>query len=568
MCNLMRIFNYSYMIRPTFTFLAFVLLLCSGLPAQQSLNMNMLGNWDDNSLPEWAGQVYSDIWGYAADGREYAIMGSIAKVHFLDVTNPASITEVANFNGGNNSLWRDFKTYQHYAYGVADHPGSTEGLMIFDLSNLPNSVSLVEQTTEFFNRAHNIFVDTTSGRLYVPGSSGNTSGLVVLDLSDPENPVELPSPSLPGGYVHDVYVRNDTAYCSHGSAGLYVYDFANPASPVLLGSISNYVESGYNHSSWLTNDGSHMVFADETKSRGVKMASVSSLNNIYVTDVFRSTLLAPNYTNSVAHNPFIKDNLVYISYYHDGVQVFDISNPSDVVLTAYYDTYPENTNYNGWYGAWGVYPYLPSGNIIASDMVNGLFVLELALPGLPVEWLRFEARAVDVRRSELEWVTAREYDLSHYVLEHSVYGKTFEKIGQVYPLSSESENERKYSFDHLEARAGLNYYRIRQVDLDGSFTFSETRVVYHGTEPDVRLTGNLLRSGMPLEFERSGANGASGTVTIFTSSGVSVYSTISTWQGEKETLEIQFGNQMPAGSYWLDYREQGIRKVLRFVISE
>jgi hypothetical protein len=111
---------------------------------------------------------------------------------------------------------------------VADQGGSTEGLMIFDLSNLPNSVTLVDQTTAFFSRAHNIFVDTTSARMYVPGSSGsngNPSGLVVLDLSDPENPVQMSSPSLPGGYVHDVYVRNDTAYCSHGTAGLYVYDF-------------------------------------------------------------------------------------------------------------------------------------------------------------------------------------------------------------------------------------------------------------------------------------------------------------------------------------------------------
>lgn len=556
------------MIRSTFSFLFFVLLLCSGLSAQQSLNMNLLGNWDNNSLPVFGEGTYSDIWGYAADGREYAIMGSIAKIHFFDVTNPAAITEIANFNGGNNSIWRDFKTYQHYAYGVADQSNSTEGLMIFDLSNLPNSVSLVDQSTEFFNRAHNIFVDTTSGRLYVPGSSGNPSGLVVLDLSDPENPVEISSPSLPGGYVHDVYVRNDTAYCSHGSAGLYVYDFANPASPVLLGSISNYVESGYNHSSWLTNDGSHMVFADETKSRGLKMASVSSLNNIFVTDVFRSILLAPNHTNSVAHNPFIKDNLVYISYYHDGVQVFDISNPSDVVLAAYYDTYPENTNYNGWFGAWGVYPYLPSGNIIASDILNGLFVLELALPGLPVEWLRFEARVVDVRRSALEWATAQEYDLSHYVIEHSEYGRNFKEVGRVYPTSSESVNERTYNFEHHSANVGLNYYRIRQVDLDGSFTFSETRVVYHGAEPDVSLRGNLVRMGMPLQLERSGVAGVSGTVTIFTSSGMSVYSTNSTWQGEQETLNIQFGKLLPPGSYWLDYREQGIRKVLRFVISE
>jgi choice-of-anchor B domain-containing protein len=539
------------------------------LQAQQSMNMNLLGNWDDNSLPVFQGGQYSDIWGYAANGREYAIMGSIAKVHFLDVTTTNPIVEVARFDGGNNSVWRDFKTYQHYAYGVADQNGSTEGLMIFDLSNLPSSVTLVNQTTAFFNRAHNIFVDTTTARMYVAGSSGsngNPAGLVVLDLTNPASPVQLSSPSLPGGYVHDVYVRNDTAYCSHGTAGLYVYDFANPASPVFLGSISNYVESGYNHSSWLTNDGSHMVFADETYGRGLKIATTSDLTNISVTDVFRSTLLAPAFTNSIAHNPFIKDDYVYISYYHDGVQVFDISDPNDVVLAAYYDTYPENTNYNGWFGAWGVYPYLPSGRIIASDILHGLFVLELDQAVFPVEWLSFEARAQEGRRTALEWRTAREQQLSHYEVEHSLNGRQFEAVGKVYPAGADSEEERQYRYLHPVAASGMHYYRIRQVDLDGSDSYSEVRVVYHGQQPEVALMGNLLQLGEPLLLERRGPVATQGQWTVFNTAGVALLSGVLGWGSEFEQVTIDVQASLPAGSYWLEYREQGSREVLRFVV--
>ena len=65
------------------------------------------------------------------------------------------------------------------------------------------------------------------------------------------------------------------------------------------------------------------------------------------------------------------------SYIHF-INVSDPANPVliDPFLGGYYDTYPSNTEYNGYAGCWGVYPYLPSGNILASDMSNGLFVLE------------------------------------------------------------------------------------------------------------------------------------------------------------------------------------------------
>ena len=67
-----------------------------------------------------------------------------------------------------------------------------------------------------------------------------------------------------------------------------------------------------------------------------------------------------------------------VSYYHDGVQIYDISNPAAPTKVAYYDTETTNTSYNGFVGSWGAYPYLPSGNVLVSDINNGLFVLKPA----------------------------------------------------------------------------------------------------------------------------------------------------------------------------------------------
>ncbi len=54
------------------------------------------------------------------------------------------------------------------------------------------------------------------------------------------------------------------------------------------------------------------------------------------------------------------------AYYRDGVVITDVTNPSVMVKTGEYDTSPLSGS--GYNGSWGVYPYLPSGNIIASDM--------------------------------------------------------------------------------------------------------------------------------------------------------------------------------------------------------
>ena len=359
------------------TLLLWGLFSLTATQAQVSNNVTLLGNFHNPSLPSSGGTRYNDVWGWTdCTGNEYAILGSARYVHFFDLQNPASPQQVDFFTGGATTAWRDMKTFRDRAYSVCDN--CSEGLMIFDLSDLPNSVTKTKQTTQFFSSAHNIFIDEDAGRLYVAGANTKSNGVIVLDLNaDPDNPTQIANPTLPGGYVHDLFVRNNKGYCSHGNNGYWVYNFANPSNPVLLGTLTDYPQSGYNHSSWLSDNNQYAVMADETFNKGLKMLDVSDLTDISVIDVFRSALEAPADTASIPHNAFIRDNYIFVSYYHDGMQVFDMSNPHNVQQVAWYDTYPVNTNYNGFQGCWGVYPFLPSGIILASDMTYGLFILSL-----------------------------------------------------------------------------------------------------------------------------------------------------------------------------------------------
>lgn len=455
-------------------FFLFLLLLSSlfqPTQAQQSQNMQFHSNWDDDSIPSRSGVIFNDIWGYAADGREYAIMGSTEGTIFIDVTKPNSPQEITRIPGGYPlCLWRDFKTYRGFAYGVADETSASNrsGLQIFDLTDLPVRVTKVYDSFAFFETAHNIFINEDSGRLYVVGSNTRRSGIIVLDLSvNPASPTLLASINLPGGYIHDVYVRNDTAYCSHGNNGLYIYDLRFPATPVQLGALTTYPNAGYNHSSWLTEDGNHLIFADETHNRQLRVLDVSDLGNISIVGSIKSTLLAPNSSNSIAHNPFIKGDSVYISYYHEGVQVYDITDPTSPVNVSYYETEPSNTNYNGFKGTWGVYPYLPSGNIIASDVARGLFVMETVAPVFALGGVTLEAEAID-KEVKLQWKDDQFSEFVTFEIERASPGDAFESI-----LSTPMiRPDHIYEMADNMPLAGEANYRLVAMDVIGNRHYS------------------------------------------------------------------------------------------------
>ncbi len=359
-----------------------ICLLLSGiLSAQKSQNVQQLGVWDDNSIPSHFFGTFNDIWGYATDDAEYIIMGSAAYIHIFDVTDPSNLIEVDRIEPGVSTVWRDFKTYQHYAYCVSDNSG--EGLVILDLNPLPDSVALVNQDASVISSTHNIFIDEANGRLYAVGS--NSGNIAIFDIAtDPVNPIHLGSPSVAGGNIHDVYVRDNIAYCSSEFDGYFILDVTDTANPI---EIANIPTNGYNHSSWVSDDGTYAIFAEEVPNGlplGIMDLTGMMDNDIQVTTYFQELLEILPDTGEVLkntpHNPFLIGDIAYVSYYEDGLHVYDLSTPAEPNLVAFYDSYPDNVgNYNGYAGCWGVYPFLPSGNVFISDMTYGLMALEVDL---------------------------------------------------------------------------------------------------------------------------------------------------------------------------------------------
>lgn len=342
--------------------------------------------WDDTTLTadNWVNSRYSGCWGWAnpVDNKEYAIIGSNDGTHIIEITDPANPELRAYVPGLQvNCVWREYKTYQHYLYMVSDD-NTPNGMQIADLSYLPDSVHIVYSGSSIFSRCHTIWVDGDKlyGGSVTGGVVGSYASMAVFSLANPELPALLRT--LNADYpaistVHDMFVRNDTVYASCGYAGLFIYKFNANNTFTLLSNLTSYPDQGYNHSSSLTADGQTLIFMDEVPSQlAVKVLNVSDISNPVVTTTFKSSL------GDTPHNPFVMGNdYVVCANYQDGIQIYNISDPANPVKTGFFDTHyqtPVNNVSNGYVGCWGAYPYFPSGNLIAADMQNGLFILNPA----------------------------------------------------------------------------------------------------------------------------------------------------------------------------------------------
>jgi choice-of-anchor B domain-containing protein len=323
-------------------------------------NISLLGH-----LP-LADQV-SALWGYADNGKEYALVGTVEGTVLVDVTTP-NLPQILQFIPGHATpYWREIKTWQHYAYVVSESGGNVQ---IFDLSTLPSWVShstwkgdLWQGDSVKVNKVHTLWIDE-NGIMYLNGTNND---LVMADLNtDPLNPdiVGL----YQAGYVHDCYVRNDTMCTAEIYNGHFsIVDVSDKANPIVLA--TQTTPSNFTHNTWLSDNGQYLFTTDEKSGAYITAYDITDLSDIKETDRYRTAS-----SGVIPHNTHVLGNFLVTSYYRDGVTIMDASNPHNLVEVGKYDTSPLAGD--GFNGVWEVYPYLPSGNLIAGDMEEGLFILQ------------------------------------------------------------------------------------------------------------------------------------------------------------------------------------------------
>ncbi len=348
-------------------FLLLSLLFCSTLSFAQT-NVDLVGH-----LPYNDG--LSDIWGWEApDGTEYALVGLHNAVSIVSLADPANPVEVANIPG-QSTIWRDLKTWNNHAYVIAD--ATTDGLLVINLENLPDNFTDDDWyyykpeipglgTYQF---SHNLYIDEF-GIIYLAGANLNGGGLIYLDAD--ADSWEPPFVGLGSSvYSHDVYVRDNIAYSSEINVGqLGIYDVSDKENTILLATQTTPIE--FTHNAWLSDDGNYIFTTEEQPDGPTTAYDISDLDNIQELDQYRPP--ATLGSGVIPHNTHVIGDFLVTSHYADGCIIVDASNPSNLVEVGNYDTSPLTGS--GFIGAWGAYPFLPSGLILISDIEEGLFVLD------------------------------------------------------------------------------------------------------------------------------------------------------------------------------------------------
>ena len=117
---------------------------------------------------------------------------------------------------------------------------------------------------------------------------------------------------------------------------------------------------------------------------------------------------------------------------------------------------------------------------------------------IPLELLSFNARS-DSKTASLTWTTAQERDFSHFEIERSTSSaKGFEKVGTV--KGSNRATQANYTFTDPLSTNAVSYYRLKMVDLNGSFKYSNVAAVSSNNAKNVLFSPNPAQKELNIDY--------------------------------------------------------------------
>ena len=360
---------------------------CNGYDLMAHIPVSILANTD--GTPEG-----SDIWGWTdtTTNKEYAIAAMTNSTAFVDISDPLNPLFLGRLDSSaGNSFWRDVKIYNNHAFIVADNVGA-HGMQVFDLTKLRGITTpqtfVADKLYSDVSSCHNIVINETNGIAYLVDCKNTGRGIHFVDISDPINPINLGNFN-DEGTTHDAqvvtYKGPDTRYMDKeiligsNETKVVILDVTDKNNIVKISSI-NYTQLGYTHQGWFTVDQRYFILGDETDEQNFGMNTrtlVFDFNDLE-NPILSSTYSGPS--SAIDHNGYVKGDEFFMASYRAGIRVLDITNigsgnnTTSMTETGYFDTYPAN-NGTAFNGAWSIYPYFSSDNLIINDIERGLLII-------------------------------------------------------------------------------------------------------------------------------------------------------------------------------------------------
>lgn len=346
------------------------------------------------------------------------------------------------------------KVYNDHVFIVSEIRG--HGMQVFDLTKLrdvtnPPETFSTDGQYDGFSYAHNVAINEATGFAYGLGTDTFSGGGHFVNIQDPTNPVAAGGHSA-DGYSHDAQIviyngpdpdyQGQEIYAGSNEDEVVFVDVTDKGNPQNISTIS-YGNNAYTHQGWFTEDQKYFIVTDELDE--VFFGNDLRLLIMDVTDLDNPVLHFEyiGETPAVDHNVYVKGDKAYLSAYTAGMRVIDISDIDNMNMEeiGFFDTWPADDNTSasiGDPGAWNVYPFFESDNLVISNFSDngGMFIVRkngtLSVPDNEIK----EIAAFPNPTSGVVTFTSATEQLSSIVL-YDVTGKVLLKVENLTGLTTQ-----------------------------------------------------------------------------------------------------------------------------------
>ncbi len=364
---------------------SFVAYKVEPLDEEPADGVTLVSEWNGAPGATWSDETVTYNVRHRGD-LAYVIRGSDG-LHIVDLADPAAPSDLGHLP----ALYPEVGEYYNDVKIAEREDGSIfalaasniRGVVVMDVSDPQAPAEVLAfpepdpQAEDPTVNVHSIFVE--GQRIYFTVFGG----IEIYDIADPAAPVQLGGYWLPdldtaGGFVHDLYVEDGVAYLDYWNRGLVVVDTSvDPADPTVLGVFDAY-DRRTSHSNWVTTAGGRRVavHGDEDFDAHLRVVDVDPDS----ATAFQEIGAYQTRPEVSIHNIMALGEEALVTYYQDGLRVVDLSDPTEPVETAHFQTWPgPEPGYGRMFyeGALGVDYDSDRDLVLLADTHRGLLLLSL-----------------------------------------------------------------------------------------------------------------------------------------------------------------------------------------------
>ena len=190
--------------------------------------------------------------------------------------------------------------------------------------------------------------------------------------------------------------------------------------------------------------------------------------------------------------------------------------------------------------------------------ITNLYFRGLVNATVPLSMVAFNADKLSNNTNLIQWTTANEQNMGHFGIERSTDAQQFENIGQTIAIGN-TKAQRDYAFIDAQPFAGLNYYRLKMVDLDGSFSYS--KIIAIDNDRTHILTIKVFPNPASNQLIIEHRNILGGLNFSITDINGRKYRIKSAQNGEQTAFDV---TSLPNGLYFIECRNKMDKMTMKF----